>query len=153
VPIPPHPDDPACRRCTGAQGFSLLEAIAATVIAVLAAIGLAYTFGIGRGNINRLEVARAAEGRAQARMEFLTVLAQTRPGLGDSLTQIGTHPSTAIPFDVAGQVVGSEYWRVEAAPPSIPANIRGNMTLVTVEVAYTLGGLADTSRYSRLFGR
>jgi hypothetical protein len=153
IPLLHETTNPARRGRSDAQGFSLMEAIVATVIAVLAAIGLAYSFGVGRGNINRLEVARVADGRAQARMEFLGVLAQTRPGLGDSLTQVGVHPNPVLPFIANGDTIGSEYWRVDPAPASVPLSVRGNLTLVTVEVAYVLGGVADTARYGRIFGR
>src|SRR2546426_12733052 len=37
------------------QGFSLIEAVVATVIAALAVVGLAHTFGLGRAFINRFE--------------------------------------------------------------------------------------------------
>ncbi len=147
----PASDNPARRGIRDARGFSLMEAIVATVIAVLAAIGLAYTFGIGRGNINRFEAARLADARAQGRMEFLNVLMESQPA-SESLL-VGVHPATPVPFYYHGLQVGTEYWRVDAAPDSVPAAVRGQMSLLTVEVAWSLGGLRDTARYSRVFGR
>ena len=35
------------------NGFSLIEALTATVIAVFAVLGLAYTFSVGRGQVSR----------------------------------------------------------------------------------------------------
>jgi hypothetical protein len=86
-------------------------------------------------------------------MESLAVLAATRPGLGDSLTQLGVHPVPQEPFYFNGRQIGWEYWRVEAPSTSVPSVVRGAVTQVTVEVAYTYGSMADTARYTRFFGR
>jgi len=42
------------------RGFSLAEALTGATISVIAVMGLAYSFGVGRGLVNRYEVARAA---------------------------------------------------------------------------------------------
>ena len=42
------------------RGFSLIEVLVALVIAVIAILGLAHTFGAGRGLINRYDTAREA---------------------------------------------------------------------------------------------
>ncbi len=148
----PDLESPARRRSRDAQGFSLMEAIVATVIAVLAAIGLAYTFGVGRGNINRFEVARAADAIAQARMEWLSSLALSDAG-SDSLTVAGSYAAPPESLDLNGATVVSERWIVEPAPSTVPSNIRDNLTRVTVEVAWNMGSMPDTARYSRLFAR
>jgi Tfp pilus assembly protein PilV len=148
-PIEQSPANPARRDFRDARGFSLVEAVVATVIAVIAALGLAYTFGIGRGNVNRFEAARMADARAQGQMEYLAVLLQDRPN-SDSLKVGGPYPAAAIPVTYHGAVVGTEYWRVEDAPATVPAAVRPNMSLLTVEVAWSLGGVADTARYTRL---
>ena len=49
-------------RLRGSEsGFSLMEAIVATAIAVIAVLGLAYSFGQGRAMIGRYEISRAAQ--------------------------------------------------------------------------------------------
>ena len=49
-----------------------MEALTAATISVIAVLGLAYSFGVGRGMVNRYEVAHAALGEAQAQLEALT---------------------------------------------------------------------------------
>ena len=142
---------PGSRTRLGESGFSLMEAIVATVIAVIAALGLAYSFGIGRANVNRFETARVADARAQGRMEHLSMLMTHDPTILD--LQAGLHPDTLLPFEFNGTVVGHEYWRIDTVPPAAPATIRPKMALLTVEVAWAMGGVADTARYTRLFGR
>lgn len=102
------------------QGFSLIEALTATVIAVIAVLGLAYTFSVGRGQVDRFEVARAALGEAEARMERLLLLAETNPS-SDSLA-VG-YRSPLQPFTYRGATLGTAWWRV--APfddPQLPDN-------------------------------
>jgi hypothetical protein len=135
----------------GESGFSLMEAIVATVISVIAALGLAYSFGIGRGNVTRFEAARMADARAMGRMEQLSMLMRHDPGAGE--LQAGVHPDTLLPFEFHGSVLGHEYWRVDSTPAAAPASIRSRMALLTVEVAWVQAGVADTARYTRLFGR
>lgn len=59
----------------GEAGIGLAEVIAATLIATLAVLGLAYSLGIGRGLIDRYLIARAAE--EQARLAVDSLLTQT----------------------------------------------------------------------------
>lgn len=107
----PHPNQ---------SGFSLIEALTATVIAVLAVLGLAYTFSVGRGQVGRYEVARAALGEAEGRMERLLLLADTHPG-SDSLA-VG-YRSAPFPFAYRGAVLGSTWWHVEPYDdPDLPDN-------------------------------
>src|SRR5262245_64306352 len=84
-------------------GFSLIEVIVATVIAMLAFIGLAYTFSMGRGFINRFEVRRAAVAAARARLETLA----SDPGSPDLSI---TPPPHTTPFVVDGVNRGEERW-------------------------------------------
>ena len=148
-----HPRALAGGRFGGDElGFSLLEAIAATVIAVIAALGLAYTFGIGRANVNRFEVARTADAVAQSRMEMLGVLAAA-PVQGESL-QVGTHPDAPNAFASNGRTIGQEYWRVDMVPAeSLPPPIQGKLVKITAVVAWTLGGITDSVTYHRLVAR
>jgi hypothetical protein len=99
-------------------GFSLIEAITATVIAVIAVLGLAYTFGLGRGQVSRYEIARVALGAAEDRMERLLLLADRTPG-SDSVA-VGFR-SPAFPFACAGSNVGSLWWHVDPYDdPNVP---------------------------------
>ena len=83
-------------------------------------------------------------------MECLETLLRTDPA-SDSL-KIGVYPSPPIPFVYHGRTLGTEYWRVEGAPQSVPSTVRAKMSRVTVEVAWIMSGLADTARYTRIFG-
>jgi prepilin-type N-terminal cleavage/methylation domain-containing protein len=87
-------------------GFSLIEVMVATVIAVLAFVGIAYTFSTGRGLINRFEIERAALAAARARLETLA----SDPGSPD--LSITPPPHTA-PFLVDGVNRGQEEWTVD----------------------------------------
>jgi hypothetical protein len=155
----PHPEPttfetesvPVRRVTRDARGFSLMEAIVATVIAVIAALGMAYTFGIGRSNINRFEVARTADALAQSRMDFLGVIADENP-LSDSL-HLGSHPAVTNAFRYHGVVMGQEYWRVEPSPSSLPATIRNDVMRVTTVVTWTMGGFADSAAYTRIMAK
>lgn len=101
-------------------GFSLIEAIIATVIAVLAVIGLAYTFSVGRGQVNRYEVARAALGEAETQMERLLRLADSTPP-SDSLA-LG-FASPAFPFAYRAATLGTVWWHVDGYDnPDLPRN-------------------------------
>src|SRR5262245_55276546 len=87
-------------------GFSLIEVMVASVIAILAFIGLAYTFSTGRGFINRFEVRRAAVAAARARLETLA----SDPGSPDLTI---TPPPHTASFVVDGKTLGQEQWTVE----------------------------------------
>lgn len=105
---------------TNQRGFSLIEALTATVIAVLAVLGLAYTFGVGSGQVNRYAVARAALGLAESRMERLLLLADLEPG-SDSLAM--NYRSASTPFLYNGDAVGSMWWHVDPYnDPDLPDN-------------------------------
>ena len=123
------------------RGFSLIEVIVATVIATLVITGLAYTFGLGRGFIDRYEVARAALAEAQGRMEQLAVKPVSDPDLTFA-------PHAPLPFVYQGQSVGSTTWTVgHLVESGTPAGLRN----VTVEVTWLTGTFADTVRLNRIF--
>jgi len=61
-----------------AAGFSLVEMMAAMVISVIAIMGIAHTFSLGTGFIDRYATARAALARANGQLEH--VRAQVKGG-------------------------------------------------------------------------
>ena len=72
----------------GERGVGLMEVIVATIVAVVAILALAYTFGTGRGLVNRYEAARVALAAAQRRMEMLSA-----GPAGSADLQLGQHPA------------------------------------------------------------
>ena len=129
------------------RGFSLLEAILGTMIAVIAVMGLAYSFGLGRGYIDRYQIERAADFLAQRRMEWLGSLAlRTNPAFA-----IGTHSDAQSTFYFKGTAIGSEGWRVAPAPAAVPQHAL--IKEVTVTVRWTAGGFPDSVVYQRAFAQ
>jgi hypothetical protein len=107
-------------------------------------MGMAYSFGLGRSWIDRFELARAADGVAQAQMERLGTLAPSASDL-----TIGAHPSLPIVFSYNGINYGDVHWNVQAPDVSVPA--RAALRQVNVTVAWTRAGLRDSLSYQRLF--
>lgn len=128
------------------RGFSLMEAIIATVVAVLAVIGLAHTFGLGHGFIDGFSASRAALGEAQRRMEWLAAW----PDSADLFTD-GYHPGAPIPVSIPGVLDASVRWRVDAYDDPITGAVTDDMRLVTVLVAYRTMDTQDTAKVTRLF--
>ena len=123
-----------------------MEAIVASVIAAIAIIGLAYTFGIGRGQVDRYEVARAALSLAKTEMDSLAIVWAQRPS-SDSLL-IG-YTSPARPFVYEGTTRGSAGWQIAAySSPTAPSV---SMRRATVTVTWVSGSLSDSLRLDRLF--
>ena len=129
------------------RGFSLMEALTAATISVIAVLGLAYSFGVGRGLVNRYEVARAALGEAQSQLEGLQlVYAADR---NDATLAFG-YVSPATPFWYEGATLGSSNWRVAAYDePNLPGV--QNLKLVTVTVRWTRNAQADSVSLERLW--
>lgn len=122
-----------------------MEVIVATVIAAIAVIGLAHTFGLGRGQIERFSVARTALGVAEAQMARLGVLSPPHPMLFP-----GQHDST---FAVDSVVLGEMRWIVSLAPISWTSgtvSYQDTLRSVLVEVNWD-NGIADTVRLTRVF--
>ncbi len=132
-----------CR--TAEQGVGLVEVIVATVVAVIAILALAYSFGTGRGLINRFEIARMALAAAQSRMEWLAAQPATAPELVVGFTHA---PS---PVTIGGRGAAFESWSVQAYDD--PANGLGQTDLkqVTVTVSWGRGGPPESVRLTRLF--
>ncbi|MFN8586243.1 MAG: hypothetical protein U0704_00440 [Candidatus Eisenbacteria bacterium] len=124
-------------------GFSLVEAVVAAAIAAIAVLGLAYTFGVGRGMVNRYELARAALGVAQDRLEMCTGL----PLNSDSL--LAGYTSPQFPFVYEAQNFGNYSWNVTGFDhPNIPGTV--DLKRVTVTVRFRNGSGTDSLRLDRL---
>jgi AICAR transformylase/IMP cyclohydrolase PurH len=126
-----------------------MEVIVATIVAVVAILALAYTFGTGRGLVNRYEAARIALAAAQRRMETLAVAP-----LGDVSLQLGSHPASgtyAVPLD--GVNVAAESWTVEPYDDPADGLASGDVDLkrVTVTVAWGSQGPNERVTLTRLF--
>ena len=134
------------------QGFSLMEVIVATVIATIAVVGLAYTFGMGRGFINRFEVGRAALAAAQGRLELIASLPA-----GDPLVSLlpATHQAD---FIVGGRVMGTERWTLGwtddpadgTASTTPPDQDTSDLRVAVVTVAFQQGSVQDSVQLTRL---
>jgi hypothetical protein len=131
----------------GERGVGLMEVVVATLIATIAVIALAYSFGTGRGLVDRYELARMALASAQRRMEML----EAAPAGSPDLAVPSTHGPQPVLVD--GRAVCRESWTV--APFHDPANAQPHayVDLRKVEVAVTWGGgtEAETIRLTRLF--
>lgn len=131
------------------RGFSLLEAVVGTFISVLAIVGLAHTFGLGRGMVDRFEIARAALGTAQRRMEILTA--------GPPASLIADSDNTGA-FYFHGATIGSERWTVKGVDEGIDSLGDGDLDQnpndlrqVTVKVYWGAGGASDSIQLVRMF--
>ena len=131
------------------RGFSLMEAIIATAIAVIAIVGLASSFGQGRAMISRYQTSRVALAAAQGQMDMLAVTppVDSTMALGPGNTP-GLH---AQDFVVDGRTLGTIRWVVE--PFDDPANGTNSIDLkmVTVTVAWSGGFNPGSVSLSRLF--
>jgi Tfp pilus assembly protein PilV len=128
------------------SGFSIMEAVVATLIATIAVLGLASSFGSARGLVDRYAEARVALAAAQRRMEILSVLDANAPEL-----QIGTAHQADVVVDNA--IVARESWTIAAFDD--PANGTGagqtDLKQVTVTVSWGAGAPAEQVQLVRLF--
>ena len=93
-------------------GFTLAEVLVALFITVIAVTGLAHTFGVGRGLIDRYATGRDALATAQRRMEMLRMLSMREQAVINpepDLT-IGVHGT--FPVQLNATINGSEQWTV-----------------------------------------
>jgi len=133
----------------GERGVGLMEVVVATVIAIIAVVALAYSFGMGRGLVNQYEVARIALAAAQRRMETLSAGSLTSSDL-----QLGSHPSGGpSPVQVDGEAVARESWTVEAYDDPANGTNAGSVDLRKVTVSVSWGQLRpnETLTLTRLF--
>jgi len=126
------------------RGFSLMEALTGATISVIAVLGLAHSFGVGRGLVNRYEVARAALGEAQSQLEALQLVPRS-----DATLAFG-YNSPPTPFRYEGTDLGTSSWRVLAYDePSLPGT--RNLKLVVVTVRWTSSAQSDSVSLERLW--
>lgn len=125
------------------RGIGMFEVIAGTLIATLAVLGLAYSFGVGRGLIDRYAVARLALGRA----ELLTDSLATR------------NPTTLLdgtqPFWIPGVQPGTSTWVVTPVDDPIdglaPADPNpADMDRIRVVVTWRIGPQSDSLGLTRM---
>ena len=130
------------------RGFSLIEAVVATAIAVIAVIGIAHSFGMGRALITRYEVGRVALGLAQRRMETFAM----RPS-----AEIAITPGDSVQFVYEGVPLGYESWAVawvddpyDGTGGGDTSNGPNDMKRVTVAVRWGTGSNANAVILNRL---
>lgn len=125
-----------------------MEVLVATVIAVVAVLGLAHSFGAGRALVDRYSTGRAALAHAQGRLDSLTILATPTHDPGSSELAIGTH-NVPTPLPI-GRTVGNQWWVVAwVDDPSDGVAGGGDANpqdykRVTYYVAWNQGGIPDT---------
>jgi prepilin-type N-terminal cleavage/methylation domain-containing protein len=137
----------------GSRGFSLIEVMVAAVVAVIAVIGLAYSFSAGRGLIDRYAAARDALELAQSRLDTLAMEAVQDPAAAD-LT-VGTHPAVPRPVTLNKNHTGTERWTVVWVDDPVD-NPGGDpdpndYKRATVEIDWQQGAIPDRVRMSRSF--
>jgi hypothetical protein len=149
-----RPSEVRIRGPLSERGFSLMEAIVATVIAVIAVLGLAYSFGQGRAMISRFQIARAALAAAQERMEILSVTPATdstlalgpgnSPGLHGRVFMIGSQPSGVVQWSVTAFDDP-----VDGLAPLDPSPL--DLKQVTVTAQWTIGFNPGNVTLTRFF--
>jgi type II secretory pathway pseudopilin PulG len=132
------------------RGFTLIEVITAGIIAVIAVLGLAYSFSAGRGMVDRYASAREALAIAEQRMERLSMLGLRNPGDPD----LAPGPHGPIPHSLHGNGTGVEEWTVTWV--NDPADNAGgdanpnDYKAVVARVRWTSGPVQDTVQLSRI---
>lgn len=122
----------------------------ATIIAVIAVVGLAYSFGTGRGLIDRFAAARDALEAAQARLDRLAAEAVRDPATAD--LNIGSHGPFARTLN--SNLSGTESWTVVWVddPVDNPGDSDPNdYKRATVVIQWQQGNLQDHLQMSRSF--
>ncbi|HET9325588.1 MAG TPA: hypothetical protein VFQ05_02320 [Candidatus Eisenbacteria bacterium] len=127
-------------------GFTLVEAITATVIAIIAVLGLAFSFSAGRGMIDRYAVARSALASAERRMEYLSILGLRSPTHPD--LSPGVHPPS--PLSLNGNTSGTEQWTVTPIDDPADADSNPDYKQVVVDVSWMSGSVQDKVVLTRI---
>ena len=126
------------------RGFSLMEALTGATISVIAVLGLAHTFGMGRALVDRYEVARVALSEAESQLEALTLRPTSDPTLA-----IG-YASPQTPFLYQGATLGSQNWRVIAYDePHLAGS--NDLKRVIMTVRWQQGSRTDSLSLDRLW--
>lgn len=125
------------------SGIGLFEVIAGTLVATLAVVGLAYSFGIGRGLIDRYLVARRAVSCAEMALDSLVTVAPI------DLT------TASEPFWSDGANLGTINWSIGWVDDPVDGSSGSDpnphdMKRITVRVSWTLGGMSDAVQLSRI---
>jgi prepilin-type N-terminal cleavage/methylation domain-containing protein len=134
------------------SGFSLMEVIVATVIATIAVLGLAHTFGAGRAYIDRSETARDAQALVQRRLETLVLLGAKNPGAAELVVGGPNSVALAINAHVDGTQTTQVDW-VDDPIDKTAATGDGNPNdykRVTVTISWIQGGTTDQVVGSRV---
>lgn len=132
------------------RGFTLLEVVVASVIAIIAVVGLAHSFGMGRALVDRFENARDALALVQLRLERLAALNPSHADLS-----IGVH--NAGPIAINDAMSGNETWTVVWVDDPVDGTGGGDLTgpndykRATASITWTDGGFADGIQLSRIF--
>jgi prepilin-type N-terminal cleavage/methylation domain-containing protein len=126
-----------------AAGFSLVEMMAAMVISVIAIMGIAHTFSLGTGFIDRYATARAALARANGHLEH--VRAQVKGGvqLANAVSSTPILLAPGLPASLNTRIEGvgddadgsdgsSDYYRVTTSVIWTQAGMRDSIQLNTV---------------------
>ena len=125
----------------------------AAVVAVIAVLGLSYSFSAGRGLIDRFAAARDAMEAAQARLDRLAMEAVRDPAVAD-LT-VGNHGP--YPRQLNSNLTGTERWTVVWVDDPVDKFAPGgdpdpnDYKRATVQIDWQQGGLQDHIRMSRSF--
>jgi hypothetical protein len=131
----------------GEHGIGLFEVIAGTLIATLAVLGLAYSFGVGRGLIDRYQIARAALGEAQMMMDSLqTITPRTSLTDGSRPFVVGSTPAGLVVWNVVNVDDPADGLASDTPPDPDPVD----MKRITVTVNWGLGGIPDNLSLTRL---
>jgi prepilin-type N-terminal cleavage/methylation domain-containing protein len=133
------------------RGFSLIEVMVAAVVAVIAVLGLAYSFSAGRGFIDRFAAGRDALEAVQSRLDRLAIEAVHNPATAD--LNIGTHGP--FPRILNHNLTGTETWTVVWVDDPVD-NGAGDpdpddYKRATVVIDWQQGGLHDHVQMSRSF--
>ncbi|TMQ70267.1 MAG: hypothetical protein E6K80_09035 [Candidatus Eisenbacteria bacterium] len=141
---------PSTRIGPAEAGFTLIEALVASLIAVIAVMGLAFTFSAGRGMIDRYATARDALAATEQRMERLSILSLKDAGNADLAP--GTHGP--LPRPLNGNMSGTERWTVTWIDDPVD-NAGGDPNpndykQVTVDVRWMSGAVQDHVQLTRI---
>ncbi|NOT32624.1 MAG: prepilin-type N-terminal cleavage/methylation domain-containing protein [Candidatus Eisenbacteria bacterium] len=137
------------------SGFTLTEVLVALLISVITVVGLAHTFGIGRGLIDRYATSRDALGAAERRIETLQMQAMQDSAANFTDLTPGSHGPIALTLN--GRTAGVELWLIESIDDTADgisaADVDHNTDdyrLATVRIGWTQAAVTDTLRLTTI---